>query len=86
VEAGKDEVRIVIDDDGPGIPAADLERVFEPFVRLETSRNTETGGTGLGLTLVKAIAAGHGGTVTLENRAEGGLRARLYLPIAVPPS
>jgi signal transduction histidine kinase len=75
---------IVVEDNGPGIPEADRQRVFEPFVRLETSRNAETGGTGLGLTLVKAIAAGHGGTVTLENRAEGGLRARLYLPIPVP--
>jgi signal transduction histidine kinase len=75
---------IVVEDKGPGIPEADRQRVFEPFVRLETSRNTETGGTGLGLTLVKAIAAGHGGTVILENRAEGGLRARLYLPIPIP--
>ena len=75
---------IVVEDKGPGIPEADRQRVFEPFVRLETSRNTETGGTGLGLTLVKAIAAGHGGTVALENRAAGGLRARLYLPIPVP--
>jgi signal transduction histidine kinase len=75
---------IIVDDNGPGIPEADRQRVFEPFVRLETSRNAETGGTGLGLTLVKTIAAGHGGTVTLENRAEGGLRARLYLPIPVP--
>lgn len=71
---------VVVEDEGPGIPEADQARVFEPFVRLESSRNTETGGTGLGLTLVKAIAEGHGGTVALENRAEGGLRARLRLP------
>jgi signal transduction histidine kinase len=71
---------IVVEDDGPGIPDADRERVFEPFVRLETSRSMETGGTGLGLTLVKAIAEGHGGSVSLENRTEGGLRARLRLP------
>jgi len=75
---------IVVEDKGPGIPETDRQRVFEPFVRLETSRNAETGGTGLGLTLVKTIAAGHDGTVTLENRAEGGLRARLYLPIPIP--
>jgi signal transduction histidine kinase len=71
---------VVVEDEGPGIAAADRTRVFEPFVRLESSRNLETGGTGLGLTLVKAIAEGHGGSVVLENRAEGGLRARLRLP------
>ncbi|MGH6873118.1 MAG: ATP-binding protein [Rhizomicrobium sp.] len=71
---------IVVEDNGPGIPEADTARVFEPFVRLETSRSSETGGSGLGLTLVKAIAEGHGGNVSLENRAEGGLCARLHLP------
>jgi len=71
---------IMVEDEGPGIPEADQGRVFEPFVRLESSRNEDTGGTGLGLTLVKAIAEGHGGAVTLENRAEGGLRAKLRLP------
>ena len=72
--------QIVVDDDGPGIPEADRKRVFEPFVRLEASRSSETGGSGLGLTLVKAIAEGHGGSVFLENRSEGGLRVRLNLP------
>ena len=71
---------IVVDDDGPGIPDADRTSVFEPFVRLEASRSSETGGSGLGLTLVKAIAEGHGGAILLENRSEGGLRARLSLP------
>ncbi len=71
---------IVVEDDGPGIAEADRGRVFEPFVRLESSRNEDTGGTGLGLTLVKAIAEGHGGAVVLENRSEGGLRARMCLP------
>ncbi|HJW41854.1 MAG TPA: ATP-binding protein [Rhizomicrobium sp.] len=71
---------ILVEDEGPGIPEADRGRVFEPFVRLESSRNSDTGGTGLGLTLVKAIAQGHGGGVTLENLPEGGLRARLTLP------
>jgi signal transduction histidine kinase len=71
---------IVVEDEGPGIPEDDRQRVFEPFVRLETSRNSATGGTGLGLTLVKAIAEGHGGGVVLENRETGGLRARMILP------
>jgi signal transduction histidine kinase len=71
---------ILVEDDGPGIAEDDQHRVFEPFVRLESSRNAATGGTGLGLTLVKAIAEGHGGAVRLENRSEGGLRACLNLP------
>ncbi len=71
---------VVVEDEGPGIPEIDRQRVFEPFVRLESSRNEATGGTGLGLTLVKAIAEGHGGQVMLENRPSGGLRARMHLP------
>jgi signal transduction histidine kinase len=71
---------VLVDDDGPGISEEDKGRVFEPFVRLESSRNADTGGTGLGLTLVRAIAQGHGGAVELENRPEGGLRAKLRLP------
>ncbi|HEY1837049.1 MAG: ATP-binding protein [Rhizomicrobium sp.] len=76
----QDAYMIKVKDNGPGIPEAEQVRVFEPFVRLETSRSAETGGTGLGLTLVKAIAEGHGGSITLENRAEGGLQATLRLP------
>ncbi len=75
-----DVYEIIVEDSGPGIAEADRVRVFEPFVRLETSRSAETGGSGLGLTLVKAIAEGHGGTITLENRDTGGLRVRLCLP------
>jgi len=71
---------IVVEDDGPGIPEDEHTRVFEPFVRLESSRNAATGGTGLGLTLAKAIAEGHGGAIVLENRRQGGLRARMHLP------
>ena len=71
---------VVVEDEGPGIPESDRQRVFEPFVRLESSRNEATGGTGLGLTLVKASAEGHGGAVMLESRPGGGLRARMHLP------
>jgi signal transduction histidine kinase len=77
---------ILVEDRGPGIPEGDQARVFEPFVRLESSRNLDTGGTGLGLTLVKAIAEGHGGDVLLENRPEGGLRARMRLPRVTAPA
>ena len=78
--ASPDRYDIIVEDEGPGIPDADRTRVFEPFVRLEASRSAETGGCGLGLTLVKAIAEGHGGKVALENRSERGLRVRLSLP------
>jgi signal transduction histidine kinase len=73
-------VRIDIDDAGPGIPDADLQRVFEPFHRLEQSRSRETGGTGLGLSIALSIVQAHGGAITLANRAEGGLRASVLLP------
>jgi signal transduction histidine kinase len=82
LEQTSEVYEIVVEDRGPGIADTDRNRVFEPFVRLETSRSPETGGSGLGLTLVKAIAEGHGGSITLENRAEGGLKARLCLPRA----
>jgi len=73
-------VAVTIDDEGPGIPEDKIEAMFEPFTRLEQSRSRETGGTGLGLALAKAIALQHGGRLTLENRAGGGLRATLWLP------
>jgi signal transduction histidine kinase len=74
----------IIEDDGPGIPEDKLEHVFQPFVRLEHSRSNITGGVGLGLTLARTIVREHGGDVVLENRAEGGLRARLSLPREKP--
>lgn len=72
-----------ISDTGPGIPDAELERVFQPFYRLETSRSRETGGVGLGLAVVRSIVALHGGSVRLENRPEGGLKAIVTLPVPV---
>lgn len=82
LDAVGDGYDLIVEDEGPGIAEGDQQRVFEPFVRLETSRNVETGGSGLGLTLVQAIATGHGGTIRLENRDTDGLRAVLHLPRA----
>lgn len=72
---------VEIDDDGPGIPENDAEKVFEPFYRREPSRSRQTGGIGLGLAVVRSIARGHGGDVSLINRAGGGLTARVQLPL-----
>jgi len=71
---------VTVEDDGPGIPDSEIERVFEPFYRVEVSRNRETGGAGLGLAVVRSIVRGHGGDVSLSNRPEGGLRAIITLP------
>ena len=73
-------VTVHIDDTGPGIPAGDLERVFLPFLRLESSRNRETGGVGLGLPITRNIMRAHGGDTVLSNRPDGGLRATVTLP------
>ena len=80
------DIRILVDDDGPGIPGAELERVFEPFVRLEQSRNRRTGGVGLGLSIARSIARAHGGDVILANRIGGGLQAELSLPTTPTPA
>lgn len=88
--AGACEVKLVVEeqkltlsvfDKGPGIDEDDLEEVFRPFSRIETSRNKETGGVGLGLAVVRSVAHAHGGTATLHNREGGGLEARLVLPV-----
>jgi signal transduction histidine kinase len=73
-------VTVEIEDDGPGIPPAELEAVFEPFRRGEPSRNKETGGVGLGLPIVRNILRAHGGDVGLANRTPHGLRATVRLP------
>ncbi len=73
-------VTLLVEDDGPGIPPEEISRVFQPFQRLETSRNRETGGTGLGLPIARNILLAHGGDVTLSNRPGGGMRAVVTLP------
>jgi signal transduction histidine kinase len=74
------ELRIIVADDGPGIPEAELARVFEPFYRVEGSRSRATGGVGLGLSVARDIARAHRGELTLRNRPGGGLEAVLTLP------
>lgn len=73
-------LRLQVRDRGPGIPDAELDRMLEPFQRLEDSRNRDSGGVGLGLTIVRDIAALHGGRLLLANRPGGGLQATLELP------
>jgi signal transduction histidine kinase len=74
------QLTIRVRDEGPGIPPDEMERVFEPFYRVESSRNRDSGGTGLGLTIARDIAQAHGGTLTLHNMTGAGLEARLELP------
>ncbi|WP_176591972.1 ATP-binding protein [Sphingobium sp. EM0848] len=80
VEHGDGAIRLIVADDGPGIAEGRMEEMMEPFTRLEGSRNRETGGAGLGLALVRAIMAEHGGALRLANRPQGGLEASLVLP------
>jgi two-component system osmolarity sensor histidine kinase EnvZ len=73
-------LRVVIDDDGPGIPADRREDVFKPFVRLDNARNLDSSGTGLGLSIARDIARSHGGDITLGESPQGGLRVTLRVP------
>ncbi|AKI00730.1 signal transduction histidine kinase [Hoeflea sp. IMCC20628] len=73
---------VTIEDNGPGIPPDRLNEMFQPFTRGDDSRSLETGGAGLGLSISRTIIVAHGGQVTLENRADGGLRATVALPLA----
>ncbi|MDW8444699.1 MAG: ATP-binding protein [Acetobacteraceae bacterium] len=77
-EAGA--VTIIIEDEGPGIPEGEIERLMQPFQRGEPSRSRETGGAGLGLAIARSVARAHGGELVLENRSPRGLRATLTLP------
>jgi signal transduction histidine kinase len=81
-----DAITVTIQDSGPGIPAADIERAFAPFQRLEGSRNRETGGTGLGLTIARDVILGHGGDITLSPAHPNGLVVTVHLPkLKQPP-
>lgn len=80
LETMPQEYKVIVRDEGPGIPEDRIEDVFEAFVRLEESRSTSTGGSGLGLTLARTTAREHGGDVELRNLPEGGLEAILRLP------
>ncbi|GLK74592.1 HAMP domain-containing protein [Ancylobacter dichloromethanicus] len=79
IERASGAVVLVVEDDGPGIPPDERERVFEPFYRLETSRNRESGGTGLGLTIVRRLVERHGGRIELGDSRHGGLAVRVHL-------
>jgi signal transduction histidine kinase len=80
VASGDGAVWLTVDDDGPGIPAADRERVFDRFTRLDEGRGRDGGGAGLGLAMVRAIAERHGGTVTIDDAPLGGARFVVRLP------
>ncbi len=81
IQQKQDTAQIIIDDNGPGIPKEKRKDVFKPFVRLESSRNQETGGIGLGLTIARDILLSHGGDISLEQSPQKGLRVIINLPI-----
>jgi signal transduction histidine kinase len=78
------EAVVTVDDEGPGIPEAERDRLLEPFVRREGSRNRATGGAGLGLSIARSVAASHGGTLSLETAPSGGVRVMIRLPLYRP--
>ena len=80
-----DAVRIIVEDEGPGIPTAHLERVFERFYRIDAARSREAGGTGLGLSIVKHLVGAHGGEVGIESEVGEGTRVWLVFPNAISP-
>lgn len=86
IEGSAARAALVIEDEGPGIPAEERERVFEPFHRLEASRNRDSGGTGLGLTIVRRLVERHGGRIELGTGRRGGLVVRVALPRTGPPA
>ncbi|MFN3459505.1 MAG: sensor histidine kinase [Oceanibaculum sp.] len=82
LEGAEDTARIIVEDDGPGIPAHERARIFEPFVRLETSRSRDTGGSGLGLAIAKMVIESNGGSLTAEDARNGGARFVVSLPVS----
>jgi K+-sensing histidine kinase KdpD len=81
-----EHIVITVEDEGPGIPRNERERVFEPFYRIESSRDPGTGGVGLGLSVTRSIIWEHGGEIVLANRKGGGLSIRLELPAPSQPA
>lgn len=77
----KQNATVTIEDNGPGIPTDSLDAMFQPFTRGDDSRSLDTGGAGLGLAIARTVILAHGGRITLENRAAGGLRAIIALPL-----
>jgi signal transduction histidine kinase len=82
IENAGAEIVVLIDDDGPGIPALERSAIFEPFYRVEPSRSRETGGAGLGLAIARAIVEAHGGRIRADGAPQGGARIRIVLPSA----
>ena len=80
LEDGRSEVRLHVLDRGPGVPPEELEKILTPFYRIEGSRNRQTGGAGLGMAIAKDVVEGHGGSLEVANRPDGGLRVTFRLP------
>ncbi len=81
LEAGRESCRIVVEDGGPGVPEEALTQIFRPFFRVDASRQRSSGGTGMGLAIVQRAVIAHHGRIWAENRAEGGLRVGMELPL-----
>jgi len=82
VDLHKDTVVIRIEDEGEGVPEDSLKRLFEPFYRVEASRNQQSGGYGVGMAIAEQAIRAQGGTIEASNRSEGGLRVDITLPKA----
>ena len=81
MESNNNKLEITVDDDGPGIPEDKREDVFKAFYRLDESRNAETGGVGLGLSIARDIISSHGGKIELTDSKLGGLRVLISIPL-----